>query len=292
MDHSEVPVSASDARAAVPGLLQSMDSPTFDGFNSWLVCRAAKEAGLVVALSGLGGDELFAGYSTFKSVPRLRSLLKAVNVMPAPMRRSAASVMRRSARTRPLARALQGGEGMAQAYHLMRRIFGDDDLAAIGLQPPALSCIPGSLGDLDTVTLLELGSYLSDQLLRDADTTSMAHSIELRVPLLDDRIVETALALPESIRRNGKELLVKAAGLTSIAPKRPFALPMEGWISTSLNDIVRDALLDDSLPFSDTLPTAFRANLWQQGERKEVHWSKLWAVAVLRLWPDANAFRA
>ena len=77
---------------------------------------------------------------------------------------------------------------MAQAYDLVRRIFGDDELAAIGLEPPRLSFVDDGLGDLDAVTLLELNSYLPDQLLRDADTTSMAHSIELRVPLLDDRV--------------------------------------------------------------------------------------------------------
>jgi asparagine synthase (glutamine-hydrolysing) len=144
---------------------------------------------------------------------------------------------------------------------------------------------------LDAITLLEVQSYLRDQLLPDSDTTSMSHSVELRVPLLDDEIIDLAFALPPAVRRDGKQLLATAAGLGPQPPKRPFALPMQQWTATSLREVVRDALLDESLPFAEVLPASFRQRLWSDTEANRVHWYKPWSVAVLRLWPQANGLQ-
>ncbi len=290
MRHHQVPIGRDDALTAMPDALASFDSPTADGFNSWLLGRAAKQAGLTVVLSGLGGDELLAGYRTFTSVPRLRRALPLINLAPSALRHSVSQVMKSSARTRPWTRALEGGQGIGGAYHLMRRLFGDNEIRGIGLAQSAFNGVHHNLTAVDAVTLLELGHYLRDQLLPDADTTSMAHSIELRVPLLDDRVVETALAFPPKLRVKGKQMLAAAAGLPDRPAKRPFALPMQDWIDTSLRDSVRDAILDDTLPFGDVLPSAFRQQLWDDTNRKRVHWAKPWSIAVLRLWPAANGF--
>ncbi len=264
LDHSEVPVTAADALSALPDVLRSFDSPTADGFNSWLICGAAKQAGLVVALSGIGGDELFAGYNTFRYAPRLRHILRLVNRVPSPARhaarrRSAHHATNASAR----ARAFQGGEGMSGAYHLIRRIFDDDEIESAGMRVPTFPSVPNDIDPVDAITLLELRSYLRDQLLPDADTTSMAHSIELRVPLLDDRVIDTSLSLTPSVRSNGKQMLATAAGLGARPTKRPFVLPMQQWVATSLRETMRGALLDDSLPFADVIPRTFRERLWR-----------------------------
>jgi asparagine synthase (glutamine-hydrolysing) len=150
--------------------------------------------------------------------------------------------------------------------------------------------VSGRTHVIDSVTLLELGSYLRDQLLPDADTTSMSHSLEVRVPLLDDRVVETALALPPAVRAQGKDLLAAAADLGERPAKRTFTLPLDRWLQGPLRPALRTAILDDALPFRDQLPHEFRAALWSNFERGRVHWSKVWAVGVLRLWPDANGF--
>ncbi len=290
LDHSEVPVTAADARDALPDVLASFDSPTTDGLNTWLISRAAKQAGLVVVLSGLGGDELLAGYPTFQSVPRLRRGLQLINVAPRSLRRAVANVTKQNARTRPWSRALEGGSGVSGAYHLVRRVFDDSEIASIGFAPPTLFEVPAALNDVDAVTTLELGSYLRDQLLPDSDTTSMAHSIELRVPLLDDRVVATSLAFPSAIRLDGKQMLATAAGLGPRPPKRPFALPMAYWMQSTLQDTVRDALLDNTLAFADVLPEHFRKQVWADFEQGRVHWAKPWSIAMLRLWPQANGF--
>ena len=286
-DHAEVPTTASDAAGLFPRFLSSLDSPTADGFNSWLVCRAAHDSGLVVALSGLGGDELFAGYRTFNLVPRLRRVIPVLNRLPAAARDAVAKVLRSNERTRPFARAVGAEPGIAGAYHAMRSLFHADELGAIGLRRPQLLAAEGK--PLDAVTLLELGSYLRDQLLPDTDTTSMSQSLEVRVPLLDDRVVETALALPPSRRAEGKALLAAAAGLPAQHQKRTFTLPIERWLQGALRPTIQTAVLDDSLPFADVLPAAFRAHLWREFDENRAHWSRVWAVGVLRLWPAANS---
>jgi asparagine synthase (glutamine-hydrolysing) len=289
-DHAEVPTTARDAAELFPRFLTSLDSPTADAFNTWLVCRAARETGLVVALSGVGGDELFAGYRTFNLVPRLRRITPLFRFMPAAARRRLTQLLQANERTRPFARAVGARPGIAGAYHAMRSLFDPYELEAIGLAVPQLLDVT-TTEPVDAVTLLELGSYLRYQLLPDTDTTSMAHSLEVRVPLLDDRVVETALALPPSRRVEGKSLLAAAAGLPAAPEKRTFTLPIERWMRTALRPTMQTAILDDSLPFGDVLPAAFRAQLWQEFEASRVHWSKVWAVGVLRLWPDANGLR-
>src|SRR5207253_11220075 len=140
------------------------------------------------------------------------------------------------------------------------------DVAALGLHRPTLASVDETADDLDAVSLLEMTSYLRDQLLPDADSTSMSHSIELRVPLLDNRVLDTALALRPDVRANGKQMLATAAGIGAAPVKRPFALPMQRWVDTSLRATVRDALLDDALPFGDVLSPAFRQQLWRDVE--------------------------
>jgi asparagine synthase (glutamine-hydrolysing) len=141
----------------------------------------------------------------------------------------------------------------------------------------------------DRVTALELGAYLGDQLLRDTDQMSMAHSLEVRVPLLDDEVVRVALALPPQTRRaRGKALLARAAGIESQAVKRTFTLPFDRWLKGPLAETLREGLLSEDLPFGDLLDPDWRQRLLLAFEEGRTHWSRPWAVAVLRLWPGAN----
>lgn len=288
LQHTEVPITGQDALAALQPFLTSLDSPSTDAFNNWLVCRAARQAGLVVVLSGVGGDELFAGYRTFSQVPRLAAALPFLNVLPKSVRQAFAAAMRTNGRTRASARALAGAQGMSGAYHATRRLFDDTEIATLGLPAPTLFGSESLPRNIDSVTLLELGSYLHDQLLRDTDTTSTAHSLELRVPLLDDEVVTTAFSLPASVRRNGKELLARAAGLGPVAAKRTFTLPIDTWMRGPIAPFLRESLLDNGLPFTELLPESFRIKTLNDFNTRRTHWSKVWAVAVLRRWMEAS----
>jgi len=141
------------------------------------------------------------------------------------------------------------------------------------------------------VSLLELSNYLGHQLLRDTDQMSMAHSLEVRVPLLDDAVVGLALALPAAVRLEpGKGLLLKAAKLHRPDRKRGFVLPFDAWMRGPLRHVVREGLLSEKLAFRQLVPSEMRRRVWASFESGKTHWSRPWAIAVLRLWSAANGF--
>jgi asparagine synthase (glutamine-hydrolysing) len=299
--HDEVPVSGSELAAEIDGVARAMDQPTSDGVNSWIVSRAASQAGLVVALSGLGGDELFGGYPTFATVPRVAKSLGALAVVPRRARRgiSASAALRYPGGR--LSRLMASANGMGAAYRAVRSLFSPQDLDRLGAsqwlgagdvdilftpaEPPH--------GDVaDRIAFLEMTGYMRNQLLRDTDQMSMAHSVEVRVPLLDDRVVDTALAIPARIRNKPrKELLQRAAGITTTDPKRGFTLPFDRWMRGPLHDWTQEAVVSDRLPFDWLFERSGRERLWSAFEDGRVHWSRPWAIAILRAWADANELR-
>jgi len=291
--HQTVPITGEEIEQLLPTILGSMDQPTSDGVNTWMVCRAAKEAGMVVALSGIGGDELFGGYPSFRFVPRLAAAQRFLHFVPAGLRRSAAKWLSGIAPGGRASRVLIGAGGYSDAYRAVRGFFAED-----GSYPfQTNSSLPQSSLNGDDpdpgnrVMRLELENYLPYQLLRDADSMSMSHSLELRVPLLDDVMVRVALALPPEIRNEkGKALLLRAAGIENSPPKRPFALPFDIWLRGPLRETVRAALLSDELPFADLIDSGFRRRVWEAFEAGRIPWSLPWSIAVLRLWPGANGF--
>jgi len=188
----------------LPAILDAMDMPTIDGINTWFVAKAAHEAGIKVALSGLGADECFGGYPSFTDVPRSVRLMRPFRFVPglgALARRVLSSAIASGARLHPKsAGVLQYGGDWAGAYLLRRSVFMpweldgllDPALAAEGLRRLApLSHIAAAiqfgrpLGDFDRVAAMETSFYMRNQLLRDADWAGMAHSMEIRVPYVD-----------------------------------------------------------------------------------------------------------
>ncbi|HTE36196.1 MAG TPA: asparagine synthase (glutamine-hydrolyzing) [Reyranella sp.] len=188
----------------LPAILDAMDMPTIDGINTWFVAKAAHEAGIKVALSGLGADECFGGYPSFTDVPRSVHLMRPFRFIPglgALARRVLSSAIAAGAQLHPKsAGVLQYGGDWAGAYLLRRGVFMpweldgllDPALVAEGLRRLApLSHIAAALqsgqplGDFDRVAAMETSLYMRNQLLRDADWAGMAHSIEIRVPYVD-----------------------------------------------------------------------------------------------------------
>jgi asparagine synthase (glutamine-hydrolysing) len=289
--HDRVPVTGAEIAAEMPQILGSMDQPTSDGINTWIVCRATKQAGLVVALSGLGGDELFGGYPSSRLVPRLALLTSLFAPVPHELKARAARVVDERAPGSRLARALASRGGYAGAYQAVRSLMPQTQMSPNGIGQQLSDALGNSVHAQDRVMLLEMAHYLPNQLLRDTDQMSMAHSLEIRVPILDDSMVKVALALPADVRtKSGKALLSEAANIEKPNVKRPFALPFEQWMRGPLRDSVREGLLSSELPFNDIVPGDLRNRLWQSFEAGKTHWSRPWAVAVLRLWPAANGF--
>ena len=192
----------------LPAIFDAMDQPSIDGVNTWFVSKAAKEAGLKVALSGLGGDELLAGYPSFIDVPRWRRRfgpLAAVPGLGRMARRLASTFAPRLARSNPKALGLlDHASSWAGAYLLRRGLFLPHELTQVmeaglareglrRLQPLkrlSASLVPDPGSDVGRVVVLESTQYMRNQLLRDADWAGMAHGVEIRVPLVDETLLE------------------------------------------------------------------------------------------------------
>jgi len=240
----------------LPAILEAMDQPSIDGVNTWFVSKAAKEAGLKVAISGLGGDELLGGYPSFGDVPRWRrsfGMLAAVPGLGFLARKVIGLVAPDFSRSRPKALGLLEYSGTwAGAYLLRRGLFLPNELRAVmdpqiaregmrRLKPlcrleESLRPDPGS--DAARVCVLESAHYMRNQLLRDADWAGMAHGLEIRVPLVDFVLLASlAPAIPAITLGAGKAAL--AAAPTEPLPnevvtraKSGFGVPIGAWINS------------------------------------------------------------
>jgi asparagine synthase (glutamine-hydrolysing) len=301
--HTEVVLSEAEVLVQVPGALSAMDQPTFDGVNTYVVSKQARAAGLTVALSGVGGDELFAGYDTFQMVPRLETLRR---LLPASIRPLAAAAtrtaLRDSDRGRKLARWLAATEPSLSAATLRRELFSPAALAALlgGLSPflghPELAIFPGDT--TNRVSFLELDHYMRNVLLRDADVFSMAHGLEVRVPFLDHELVELVAGLPGELKGGGttpKPLLVEAVidllpPSSASRPKMGFALPFPVWLRGPLRTRVESTLLDpdSSGPLADLLDHVAVRHVWDRFQDGKTEWVRPWSIYVLKTWVEEN----
>jgi asparagine synthase (glutamine-hydrolysing) len=229
-DHHQVPLLASRAAEEMDKVVESLDQPSADAINTYFVSQAAREAGLAVTLSGLGGDEVFAGYTAFHAFGSLRRLGHIGSHVPSALLSGLESVLLGLGASPRISRVLSlasNGLEPEKTYQAIRCMFtrrqvedlvkpsvlrglnrADDDRVALG--PP----LPLEKDPVNEYSRLELSCYLRNTLLRDTDVMSMRHSLEVRVPLLDHRLVETALLIPGDLkvhRSRKKPLLVDAA---------------------------------------------------------------------------------
>jgi asparagine synthase (glutamine-hydrolysing) len=311
-DHQSVLLTSEDALAQLPRALGAMDQPSIDGINSYVVSGAAAEAGLKVALSGLGGDEVFAGYRHFRTIARDEARRRGLQMVPAGVRRAAGSAIALAPgqRATKLAGLLGADDLGDHAVFLHRQLFtaGQREalLAENGFVAGARSrdvarwqawtdhqlanC--ASADAVNQASALELGNYLANTLLRDTDAMSMAHGLEVRVPLIDHVLVERMMALPGAFKvRAGapKWLLVEAVGDLPreiwARRKRGFELPFKHWLRGALRPEI-EATFDapTSLPLA---PEAVGA-LWRDFLSNRVSWSRVWALFVLSRWSSLN----
>lgn len=254
--HIERRVGRADFAGAWPAALRAMDQPSIDGFNTWLVSRAAHEARLKVVLSGLGGDELFGSYPSFRDVPRLASRARGAGRLPG---LPALWPRLPGFAARPKLRGLlRYGQTLAGAYFLRRGLFlpeelpgligrdrAEEGLAAYDPVTDAAAALEGLPAGDDpwlAVHALETARYMRNQLLRDSDWASMDHSVELRVPLVDPWLrAHLAAHRFEPARSRGKAALVKLAAPELPAalwnrPKTGFYIPVMEWLEPETRD--------------------------------------------------------
>ena len=310
-EHHEITVSQGDLLSTLPAAVAAMDQPTVDGINTYMVSRVTKQAGVTVALSGLGGDEQFAGYRSFRQVPRMEWTERSV---PGWMRRAAGSsispFLGGSSRGQKMALWLRGHDAFPHPFYLSRMIFSPGQIARL-LQPERLLEIEFEVfGDeftrqqqliarhdpVNRVSCLELLVYLRNTLLRDTDSMSMAHSLEVRVPLLDHCVTEQALQLPGRWKLEGRQrkpLLVIAAGRELPAkilnqPKRGFEFPWDQWLRGELRSAVETALAEPGPVLDSAIDWQQVRDIWSGFLAGRCHWSRVWMFYVLQHWAAQN----
>lgn len=312
--HHECAVDAATARQWTLQSLQAMDQPAMDGLNTYIVSRAVREQGLVVALSGQGGDEIFGGYRSFRQVPRWYRWVGLLQALPPSWREALAGLA--TARLNGVARdkardIARTGYDLAGLYFQDRRLISDRELFCLGLRPtdlgldnyyqlPAIDptdcLIAGDL--IASVARLEATFYLRNLLLRDSDVFGMANSVEIRVPFLDQDVVEWALRLPGDVLlppgSPGKFLLrqICAEFYTPSQlrqPKRGFSPPLANWLLGPLGGATEAAL--QSLKESELLEPAqldaLRARFLR--EPRSAAWSRVWSLVTLGYWLQRRA---
>jgi asparagine synthase (glutamine-hydrolysing) len=317
-EHTEVTLDERALLAQLPEAIARVDHPSGDGFNTYAISRAVRAAGIKVALSGLGGDELFGGYPSFRRLERMAALGGAWRHAPAALRSGAAAAVRafggRSVTSEKAAAVLESDLSVAQAYAVLRQLFspaqqrdliGDRLVAERDeLGDPYVTLIAEAAERHPAVDLMTLVSYaesrtyMHDVLLRDSDQMSMAHGLELRVPLLDHRLVEYVLGLPATVKAPGetpKRLLVESLGhdlpeSCVDRPKQGFVLPFADWMRGGLRTFCDHHLGLQGLAAVEPFRAPAIDRLWRAflDDTGETTWSRPWSLVALHAWMEQN----
>lgn len=304
--HHEIKLKPLDFLEQLPEALLATDHPSGDGLNTYMVSKATKNAGVTMALSGLGGDELFAGYDVFKRMYEINRK-SYLNIFPAWLRKLPATAVRmknKSIAGDKVAEVLSLDQlSIANAYPISRKIFSAaKEKELLGSNSDELKNViavikkPGSHHVLSYISLLEMNSYMQNVLLRDADQMSMAVALEVRVPFLDHKLVEYVLSVQDEWKfpATPKKLLIDSLqGLLPDEivnrPKMGFTLPWEQWMKNELKSFCEKNII--SLAKRDFVNEKELKELWNQFLKgnKKVTWSRIWHLVVLENWLITNA---
>jgi asparagine synthase (glutamine-hydrolysing) len=322
-DHSKVVVTGTQVLDNIRNIVWSLDQPSADGVNSYFVSKAARSS-VTVAISGNGGDELFAGYPSFMFMTLDQNRVRA------PFESAARELVASIAKRRVFDRLVPGGNGefvikareqtgFLNRYGNFTEVFGalgasrliSDEL---GLQARVFASLESDLACIDElpngttlqrVTALSLRGYNSNQLLRDTDAVSMSHSLEVRVPFLDTEVADAALALPDraklgetwdlapgnqSYKETGAKRILLDVG-RSLLPagmdsqcKRGFEMPFKQWLNGSLNEVVMDSLSERRVKARGLLDVTEVAKVRDEIGDPNRSWVRPWLLMTLELW--------
>jgi len=306
-NHNEILLTPSDFLTDLPDSLNVLDHPSGDGPNTYLVSKATKKAGITMALSGLGGDELFAGYNVFTRMVDLQKK-KWLNAIPGFAKKMSGSLYKK---LKPGISSDKLYEFLSldnlnfnATYPLLRKVLSDERIASLLknklLDNAVNKIIDRKYSDLKThllsaVTRAEISTYMQNVLLRDTDQMSMAHALEVRVPFLDYTLVEYVLSVPDKYKypHTPKKLLTDSLG--DLLPKeivnRPkmgFTLPWKLWMKNELKSFCEENI--NSLSVSGNFNGNEVKKIWNDflNDNPSIIWSRVWHIVVLAHWLKQN----
>ena len=321
--HHEVVLTEARFVENLEAALDSLDQPTFDGLNAYYISSAIREAGFTVALSGTGGDELFGGYTSYRDLPVLhrwsrraawapRSLqIAAARLATWPLRRSGGAVPPQT-RWAKLPEMVRHGDDLLALYQLAHALFlpgFQHELLAPGFAEALADGLPAAMRQrlvaesrgrtpLSAISIMEQRLFLGERLLRDNDVASMACSLEQRVPLVDQVLLESVDRLPDHARYRplGQKAMLRRIGLRGLdpalfeRPKSGFVLPFDRWIRRGLKDAMDQTLRDPQAIAPVGLDPVAVERLWRAflDGAPGMYWSRVWSVYVFIRWCHRN----
>ncbi len=305
-DHHEIKLNPADFLEKLPLALKAMDHPSGDGPNTYIVSEATKHAGITMALSGLGGDELFAGYDVFKRAQELGKKA-ALNIVPQFMRSVGGSLLTKAkpgvASEKKAALLKQSKINFQSFYPLSRQVLLDKQISQLVKKQelPAnrvaeiIAPITDTKNVITNVSIAEISTYMQNVLLRDTDQMSMAHALEVRVPFIDYTLVEYVLGLPDKFKStvSPKKLLVDALGdllppEIVNRPKMGFTFPWKQWMKNELKTFCEEKIT--ALSKRNLFNEKGVLKLWEQFLKDDpaITWSRIWYLVVLENWLQEN----
>ena len=291
--------------AQITAALDAMDSPTMDGVNTYVLSTAIRQSGIKVAMTGIGGDELFAGYPGFLQYKNLMASKKGLVISQ--WGRKAMSLFlraKRDNRSHRMAEVLSVDQlSIDQLYPSLRKVLSDNhiqqytnlDTCRKGLQKMLKEDLGNTngMGEFSTYSMAEYLGYTQKTLLKDADQMSMAVGLEIREPFFDHELVEFVLSLPDEIKypQYPKQLLVEA--LDPLLPdtivhrkKQGFVLPWEHWMKNELQSFCTTAI--NNIAERDFINGEALRSHWKKFQLGDpaIHWTEPWLFVVLSHWLD------
>jgi asparagine synthase (glutamine-hydrolysing) len=309
-DHHEFRLTPDDFLRELPEALAALDHPSGDGPNSYTVSKITRNAGITMALSGLGGDEIFAGYPVFNRSLKLQEQNWLYNI-PQPLRQLAGNIytgLKKDTSSAKMAQVLSLQDASLRNTFPLSRQVGLPQYVKSILGIPALKddamqrVLDNELGQkgqelplLSQVSIAEITSYMQNVLLRDTDQMSMAVALEVRVPFLDYQLVEYVLGISDAYKKPiiPKKLLVDSLGdllphEVVHRPKMGFVFPWEVWLRKELKPLCDQSIRN--LAKRDFVQGEYLLDTWERFLKgdKQVRWLDMWLCTVLENWMEKN----
>lgn len=308
-NHHNIKLSLNEFLQTIPEALNAIDHPSADGINTYIVSKYTKNAGITMALSGLGGDEIFAGYDVFKRAFSLNKFI-ALNNVPLFLRKqmsSALQLFKKDVAAKKIGELLESSNiSFELFYEISRKMLTENDLQSLANPIYNSKNFVYDLAEksnhlfkqdelISKVSYLETQSYMQNVLLRDTDQMSMAVALEVRVPFLDVELVEFITGLSDEIKypATPKKLLVESLGELLPAeivfrPKMGFTLPYDTWLRKELKEFAMYHLNKISdRNFLNKKELNIIVEKFYAGD-KTIKWNKLWYLVVLNYWLEKN----
>ena len=271
----------------IPKIFSAMDQPSIDGINTYFIAKKTKECGLKSVLSGVGGDEVFLGYSHYRKANFANSISDILKIFPPVLRNiflNSVSFIHPFEKITYLK-----NPNSFNSYRLFRGLFSSNEVRRILdvseseldidlLQNDSFN----PLSPVEYFDYMDFNHYLQNQILKDSDFMSMYHSVEIRVPFLDHKLVEYVLGISSSLKLAGsvnKPLLYRA--LSDALPfeianrkKMGFTFPFQKWLLEE-KDLVKEMLFENTSFNKDFLEKIY--NSFSLGN---IHWSRVWGLIV------------